>query len=224
MPIFWLDGEASNQHGVCHDQGRSIPLSTADLRQCPNRNAFSSWDRTGLASRRSHGALASAWAFRSCILTRSTGTRAGCQPRSGEFRERMAEAAGCDTWVMEGNYTSHLDLRLPRAEAVIWLDLPRHVDFPRAIWRSIRNYGRERDDVGRGNPEQFDLSFFRDWVWTYPARSRARHAQLLASLPSGIPGIILRSRREVTNFTNNLPCPSCRAAVSASWGSAPSLK
>ena len=143
----------------------------------------------------------------------------------GRFRERMAEAAGCDTWVMEGNYTSHLDLRLPRAEAVIWLDLPRHVYFPRAIWRSIRNYGRERDDVGRGNPEQFDLSFFRDWVWTYPARSRARHAQLLASLPSGIPGIILRSRREVTNFTNNLPCSlACRAAVSASWGSAPSLK
>ena len=68
----------------------------------------------------------------------------------GRFRERMAEAAGCDTWVMEGNYTSHLDLRLPRADAVIWLDLPRYVYFPRAIWRSIRNYGRERDDVGRG--------------------------------------------------------------------------
>ena len=105
----------------------------------------------------------------------------------GRFRDRMAEAAGGDAWVMDGNYTSHLDLRLPRAEAVIWLDLPRYVYFPRAIWRSIRNYGRERNDVGRGNPEQFDLAFFRDWVWTYPTRSRARHAQLLANLPGGIP-------------------------------------
>jgi adenylate kinase family enzyme len=80
---------------------------------------------------------------------------------TGLFRARMAEAAARDAWVIEGNYSSHLDLRLPRAEALIWLDLPRYVYFPRAVWRSIRNYGRERGDVGAGNPEQFDWSFFR---------------------------------------------------------------
>jgi adenylate kinase family enzyme len=106
---------------------------------------------------------------------------------------------------MDGNYTTHLDLRLPRAEAVIWLDLPRHVYFPRAVWRTIRNYGRARDDIGPGCPERFDLAFFRDWVWTYPVHSRARHAELLANLPAGIRGIILRSPGEVAEFTRNLP-------------------
>jgi adenylate kinase family enzyme len=123
----------------------------------------------------------------------------------GRFRERVAQAAGRDTWVMDGNYSSHLDLRLQRAEAVIWLDLPRHVYFPRAVWRSIRNYGRERADIGRGCPEQFDLAFFREWVWTYPTRSRARHSELMANLPPDIHGIILRSCLEVAKFTNNLP-------------------
>jgi adenylate kinase family enzyme len=74
------------------------------------------------------------------------------QTEAGQFRQRVAEAAACDAWVMEGNYLTSLDLRLPRAEAVIWLDLPRYVYFSRAVWRSIRNYGRDRDDLGPGIP------------------------------------------------------------------------
>jgi hypothetical protein len=68
------------------------------------------------------------------------------------------------------------------------------------VWRTIRNYGRERDDIGPGCPERFDLSFFKDWVWTYPTRSRARHAKLLANLLAGIHGIILRSPAEAAKF------------------------
>ncbi|WP_291706408.1 topology modulation protein [Bradyrhizobium sp.] len=124
---------------------------------------------------------------------------------TGRFREKMAEVAARDAWVMDGNYSSHLDLRLPRAEAVIWLDLARYIYFPRAVWRTIRNYGRERGDVGAGCPERFDWPFFRDWVWTYPTRSRARHAELLANLPSQMRGIILRSPSQVEKFTGDLP-------------------
>jgi len=127
------------------------------------------------------------------------------QTETGRFRERLAEAAAQESWVMDGNYTTHLDLRLPRAEAVIWLDLPRYVYFPRTLWRTARNYGRAREDIGPGCLERFDLTFFRDWVWTYPARSRTIHAELLANLPSSIHGIILRSPAGVRKFTNNLP-------------------
>jgi len=121
------------------------------------------------------------------------------------FRRRLAEAVADDAWVMDGNYTSHLDLRLPRTQATIWLDLPRYVYFSRAVWRSMRNYGRERDDLGPGCPEQFDLSFLTSWVWNYKTRSRAQHGQLMASLPAGIRSIILRSPREVRQFENSLP-------------------
>jgi adenylate kinase family enzyme len=125
---------------------------------------------------------------------------------ASRFREQLAQAAAGDAWVIDGNYTSHLDLRLPRTEAVIWLDLPRYIYFPRAVWRSMRNYGRERDDLGPGCPEQIDLSFLMDWVWSYKTRSRARHGQLMSSLPAGIRAIILRSPREVRQFESNLPC------------------
>jgi adenylate kinase family enzyme len=123
----------------------------------------------------------------------------------GEFRQRVAAAAAHDAWVMDGNYSDHLDLRLPRAETVIWLDLPRYVYFSRAVWRSVRNYGRDRDDLGPGCPEQFDLRFFTDWVWNYPTRSRARHARLMSGLPARIHGITLRTPREVAQFEQALP-------------------
>ncbi len=127
------------------------------------------------------------------------------QTEPAQFRQRVAQAAARDAWIMDGNYSAHLDLRLPRAEAIIWLDLPRYVYFSRAVWRSIRNYGRDRDDVGPGCPEKFDLSFLTDWVWNYPTHSRARHAQLMSDLPAGIMGITLTSSRQVAQFENDLP-------------------
>lgn len=36
---------------------------------------------------------------------------------AAEFGGRMAHAAAGERWVMQGNYTSNLDLRLPRAGA-----------------------------------------------------------------------------------------------------------
>jgi adenylate kinase family enzyme len=120
------------------------------------------------------------------------------------FRDQVAKAVNGDAWVMDGNYTTQsLDLRLPRADAVIWLDLPRRVYFPRVLSRVVKNYGRVREDIGRGCPERIDLPFFK-WVWTYPAR-RQEHAEIIAGLPPGVRSVILRSRAEVATFTSSLP-------------------
>lgn len=122
-----------------------------------------------------------------------------------DFRARIADATAGDTWIIDGNYSRHLDLRLARAEAIVWLDLPRRVYFPAAFLRMVRHYGRERGDIGAGCPERFDLAFYRDWVRTYPWRGRPKHAALMASLPAGVAGITLTSRAEVAGFVAGLP-------------------
>jgi adenylate kinase family enzyme len=128
------------------------------------------------------------------------------QTESAAFRASVAEAAKGDSWVIDGNYVSHcLELRLSRADAVIWLDLPRHVYFPRAVWRCLKLYGRAREDIGPGCPERIDVEFLKGWVWAYPTRSRPNHVKIMASLPAGVRGITLRSPAEVERFTNDLP-------------------
>jgi adenylate kinase family enzyme len=121
------------------------------------------------------------------------------------LRERVAEAVSGDAWVMDGNYSHTLDLRLPRADAVIWLDLPRRIYFPRAVWRAIKGYGRSRKDLGPGCPERIDVPFLQDWVWTYPTRARPEHAEIMANLRANVLGIILRSPADVRRFTSKLP-------------------
>lgn len=129
------------------------------------------------------------------------------QTEKALFSDRVREALKGDAWVMDGNYTSSspIDLRLSRAHAVIWLDLPRYIYFPRAVWRVIKYYGRPREDIGPGCPERFDVPFLKDWVWTYPTRARPEHAKIMAALPAGICGIVLRSRTDVARFANGLP-------------------
>jgi adenylate kinase family enzyme len=116
------------------------------------------------------------------------------------FRARIAAAAAEDRWIIDGNYSRHLDLRLPRADMLIWLDFPRRIYFPRTVFRMLKNYGRERGDIGPGCPERFDLPFFRDWVWTYPVRGRPKQVQLMAHLPPHIRAVMLRSPANVTAF------------------------
>ncbi len=120
------------------------------------------------------------------------------------FSARVAAAVAGDAWVMDGDYSNTLDLRLPRATMLIWLDLPRSVYCSRALWRSISNYGRERPDAGAGNRERLELAFFRDWVWTYPTR-RAAQRKLMAELPAQIHAITLRAPAEVSSFVRALP-------------------
>ncbi len=126
-------------------------------------------------------------------------------PARDVWRARVADLAAADAWVMDGEYASTFDLRLARADVVVWLDLPRRIYFPRTIWRLVHYYGRERGDVGAGCRERFDLGFLRDWVWTYPTRGRPRDAQVIASLPRQNKGIVLRVPADVRQFAAGLP-------------------
>lgn len=79
-----------------------------------------------------------------------------------ELRGKVAAVVSRDAWIIDGNYSGTLNLRLARAELVIWLDLPRYVYFPSALWRTIRYYGRTRSDIGPDCPDRFDPKFFLD--------------------------------------------------------------
>ena len=126
-------------------------------------------------------------------------------PEAAEWRRRVAALAARDAWIIEGNYFSTIDLRLPRAHALVWLDLPRWIYFPRAVWRTAVNYGRQRADIGPGCPERIDLDFLLDWVWNYPTRSRPRTLKLLDELAGRLHVVVLRRPREVAAFTTGLP-------------------
>jgi adenylate kinase family enzyme len=97
------------------------------------------------------------------------------------WRERVSELAAGERWIIDGNYSSTMDLRLPRAETIIFLDFPRWLCLLRVLRRWVTYYGDSRPDLPPGCPEKVDVDFLR-WIWNYPQRSRPNTLTLLRTL------------------------------------------
>lgn len=117
-------------------------------------------------------------------------------PSREEWRERVKALAAKPAWVMDGNYASTFDLRVPRATAIVWLDLPRWQCAWSVLWRVARHYGRPRPDLGDAGPERFDWSFMR-WIWSYPEKMRPKTARMLERLRPDQRAFVLRSRSDI---------------------------
>jgi adenylate kinase family enzyme len=117
-------------------------------------------------------------------------------PTKPEWRERVKALAARPAWVMDGNYASTFDIRVPRATTIIWLDLPRWRCLGSVLWRVARNYGRARSDLGPACAERFDWSFMR-WIWSYPNKMRPQTARMLGRLSPDQRVYVLRSRSEI---------------------------
>lgn len=100
------------------------------------------------------------------------------------FRSLVADRAGLDRWVIDGNYTRARDILWPRATALIWLDYP----FPLVLWRSVsRTFTRAAtgEEICNGNRESLRIAFSRNsiilWVIQTHKKNRLRYDELFKS-------------------------------------------
>jgi adenylate kinase family enzyme len=124
-------------------------------------------------------------------------------PAKSEWRERVKALADRPAWVMDGNYASTFDIRVPRATMIVWLDLPRWRCLGSVLWRVAKNYGQPRPDLGPACVERFDWSFLR-WIWSYPNKMRSKTARMLKRLRPDQRVCVLRSRSEIPALTAEL--------------------
>ncbi|NBJ12491.1 P-loop NTPase family protein [Microvirga arsenatis] len=117
-------------------------------------------------------------------------------PTKPDWRDRVRALAARPAWVMDGNYASTFDIRVPRATAIVWLDLPRWRCLLGVLWRVAKNYGRVRPDLGPECVERFDWSFMR-WIWAYRYKMRPKTARMLERLRPDQRVYVLRSRSEI---------------------------
>ena len=116
---------------------------------------------------------------------------------------QVARLVGEEAWVMDGNYSGTLDLRIPAADTIVFLDLPRLVCLWRVVRRRLAFHGRVRPDVPPGCPERISWEFI-DWIWTYPGRRRPRVLERLRAVEHEKQVVVLRSAGEVERFIESL--------------------
>lgn len=127
-----------------------------------------------------------------------------------EFKAVQQHLVTEETWIIEGNYGSTMDIRLKEADTFIYLELPLRVCVYRALKRWITNYGKTRPDMAEGCPEKMDIEFLRFIVTTYADRKVEMHkrASDFSASGSGRRSIVLQTREEIESFLESIGRPA----------------
>lgn len=109
-----------------------------------------------------------------------------------------------ERWIIDGNFSATLPMRLAAADTAIYLDHGSLACVLRVLRRVCTSMGKVRPDMGEGCPERLDLEFLR-FVWNF---RRAHRADMMTALDdfrtSGRKVIILRNDRETKAFLDSL--------------------
>lgn len=116
------------------------------------------------------------------------------------FDTRIREEMEKPAWIIDGNYSRSLPVRLEKCDAVIYLDFPRLTCILGVIKRVLTTYGTIRPDMAEGCPERFDWEFLK-WVWNFNRNNREKiYACLEKVSPDKV--MIFKNRWEVRAFLN----------------------
>jgi len=120
-----------------------------------------------------------------------------------DFDRILLEELEKPQWIMDGNFNRTIELRLQKADTVIYLDYNRMVCLLHWAKRVITNWGKARPDMAPGCNEWFDPEFAA-WIWKFNRTNRKRYYMLLEQ--SGKTVYIIKSPRRLKRFLKDLPC------------------
>jgi adenylate kinase family enzyme len=120
-----------------------------------------------------------------------------------EWKQFLAERIEEEEWIIDGNYSGTIVMRLERADTVIFLDMPRWLCIYRIIKRRIQYHGLTRPDMNEDCPEKLHWDFII-WVWNYRKRSRGNVVRALEVAKEEKQVFILDSRKKAEIFIKRI--------------------
>ncbi|WP_047982342.1 DNA topology modulation protein [Ornithinibacillus contaminans] len=116
-----------------------------------------------------------------------------------EQRQIQQRLVAEEAWIIDGNYGGTMDIRLNKADTIIFLDISRFICLYRVVKRNIQYRNAARPDMGEGCEERLDVDFLK-WVWQYPKAKRPGVLDKIRKLTTEKEVIILQSPRQVEQF------------------------
>ena len=83
-----------------------------------------------------------------------------------ELDAQIKDVLRKDEWIIDGNYSRTIPMRLEKCDTVFYLDYPRLVCFFGVVRRVLGSLGKTRPDMAEGCPERFDLEFLQ-YTWKF---------------------------------------------------------
>lgn len=121
-----------------------------------------------------------------------------------EWQRKVEAMVQRNCWIMDGNYTGTLPIRMKAADSVLFLDYPWYLCLWRVLKRQIQYRGRTRPDLTPGCIERLHWEFLKWISLDFPRHSRVRILQLLEEHGEHTRIIIHRSPRETRRWLKSL--------------------
>jgi adenylate kinase family enzyme len=119
-----------------------------------------------------------------------------------EWDAFLEELVQKEAWILDGNYSRTLDIRMKRADTIILLDYSRWITVYRVLKRRVMYHGKTRPDMNKDCPESLDLQFLK-WVWSFRKTRIPGIMQQLAKQPDKNI-VILKSPKDTKRFLQRI--------------------
>ncbi|NDD54181.1 hypothetical protein EBZ39_09940 [bacterium] len=118
-----------------------------------------------------------------------------------QFIKLMVDACKQERWIMEGANLRTLELRLPYADTIIYLDIPRWRCLARIIMRFLQAPGKE--GVFAPGCRNILTREFVSWVWHWRTRYHAFVLEKLAATGHARV-VIVKTQEQLTSLIETL--------------------
>ncbi|MBI2285316.1 hypothetical protein HYU82_00635 [Candidatus Saccharibacteria bacterium] len=114
------------------------------------------------------------------------------------WRKKVSQLIKGDKWIVDGNYSSSYDIRLPAADTIIFFNMPRSISLWRVMKRRVRYHKKARPDMPPAWKEKADLGFLK-YVWGFK-KSYASDIKSILDEYETKDVIIFQSSRQAQTF------------------------
>jgi len=125
------------------------------------------------------------------------------EPGIQNWRQTVQNIVLNDTWLIDGNYSRTMDLRIARADTIIYLDFNRWICLFNILKRYFLYRHKTRPDMAVGCPEKLDLAFI-SYVFNFPNKQRHYIYNQIEQAKGQKNVIILKSPVAIARFLKEL--------------------
>lgn len=108
-----------------------------------------------------------------------------------------------ESWIIDGNYSDTLGVRIKQADTIIYLKRSRPVCFYHVFKRFLTYKGKTRPDMKKDCPEKIDRDFIK-WIWKFPEIHEPLIDEYLNQLSESQKLIKLTNQKEIDFFFYSL--------------------
>ncbi len=119
-----------------------------------------------------------------------------------EWSEFLKKLVVEPEWIIDGNYGRTMDIRMEKADVIIFMDVSPWVAICRVFKRRLQYHGRSRPDLNAGCPERIDWEFVK-YVGNFRKNKRPEIRQKLQEIV-GAMIVIIRNSKEKKAFLKAL--------------------